>query len=169
MTLLNMEEWLCLLSTAESLYSRLILLVGRSGSGKSAVLRDLANHLSIVVININLELSQRLLELTAKQRSLRLPVLFDQIMDARHAIVILDNLEILFAPKLRQDPLRLLQRIARNRCVVASWNGSVTGGKLTYAAPGHPEYRTYKTSDVLIVEQDHRTSSEVVNNVREAG
>jgi len=47
----------------------------------------------------------------------------------------LDNTEILFNPILKQDPLRLLQRISRNRTVVATWLGNVTDSHLTYAAP----------------------------------
>src|SRR5438309_1708519 len=49
--------------------------------------------------------------------------------------VLLDNIEILFEPSLRQDPLRCLQAAARNRSVVTAWGGMVADGWLTYAAP----------------------------------
>ncbi len=65
--------------------------------------------------------------------------------------MVLDNLELLFDVELKQDPLRLLQHISRNRNVVAAWNGHVDGGKLTYAEPGHPEYREYKAKELLLV------------------
>ena len=61
------------LQAAEGLYHRLVLLVGETGSGKTAVLRDVADEFGTSVININLALSSELLELTTKQRSLRLP------------------------------------------------------------------------------------------------
>ena len=54
------------LQAAKGLYHRLVLLVGETGSGKTAVLRDVAEELGVPVININLELSAQLLELTAK-------------------------------------------------------------------------------------------------------
>ena len=76
-------------------------------------------------LDVNLALSGELLELTAKQRSLRLPGILDQIADQAHSPVVLDNLEILFDNDLKQDPLRLLQGISRNRAVVASWNGAM--------------------------------------------
>lgn len=140
------------LKTAEGLYHRLVLLVGETGSGKTGVLRDVAEELGSSVINVNLVLSGELLELTAKQRSLRLPGILDQIVDRAHSPVVLDNLEILFDKDLKQDPLRLLQGISRNRAVVASWNGSINSGKLLYAETGHPEYRSYDGVDALIVE-----------------
>ena len=53
------------LQAAEGLYHRLVLLVGETGSGKTGVLRDVAEALGADVININLALSTELLELTA--------------------------------------------------------------------------------------------------------
>jgi hypothetical protein len=142
------------LQTAEGLYYRLVLLVGETGSGKTDVLRDVADDFGTSVININLALSSELLELTAKQRSLRLPGILDQIADQAQSPVVLDNLEILFDKDLKQDPLRLLQGISRNRAVVASWNGTATGGKLLYAETAHPEYHSYDSVDALIVEME---------------
>jgi hypothetical protein len=65
--------------------------------------------------------------------------------------VLLDNLELLFDVSLRLDPLRCLQDLARDTTIVAAWNGTVTAGHLTYATPGHPEYRRYALEDLVIV------------------
>lgn len=143
-----------LLESAGGLYYRLVLLVGRSGSGKTEVLRDIAEELGTSVINVNLALSRELLELTEKQRSLRLPGILDQIADKSQEPTVLDNLEILFDKDLKQDPLRLLQGISRNRTVVASWSGIYAEGRLFYAETGHPEYRGYQSVDALIVDMD---------------
>lgn len=142
------------LQAAEGLYHRLVLLVGETGSGKTGVLRDIAEEFGSSVVNVNLALSGELLELTAKQRSLRLPGILDQIADQAQSPVVLDNLEILFDKDLKQDPLRLLQSISRNRAVVASWNGIMNSGRLLYAETGHPEYRSYDSVDALIVGMD---------------
>ncbi len=157
------------LHAAEGLYHRLVLLVGGTGSGKTAVLRDVADDLGAPVININLALSSELLELTAKQRSLRLSGILDRIVDKTQSPVILDNLEILFDKDLQQDPLRLLQGISRNRTVVASWNGVFTDGRLSYAETGHPEYRSYDSVDALIVGMDESTTVYSEKNNKEAG
>jgi Cdc6-like AAA superfamily ATPase len=142
------------LQAAEGLYHRLVLLVGETGSGKTGVLRDVAKELRTSVININLALAGELLELTAKQRSLRLADILDRIAVRDHSPVVLDNLEILFDKDLKQDPLRLLQSLSRNRTVLASWNGTMNSGRLLYAEAGHPEYRSYESIDALIVGMD---------------
>lgn len=142
------------LQAAEGLYYRLVLLVGETGSGKTDVLRSIAEEFGSSVVNVNLALSGELLDLTAKQRSLQLPGILDKIADHAQVPVVLDNLEILFDKDLQHDPLRLLQGISRSRAVVASWNGIMNSGRLLYAETGHPEYRSYDSVDAMIVGMD---------------
>lgn len=72
------------------------------------------------------------------------------IGNTNNRVVFLDNLEILFDVSLKLDPLRCFQGLARNRTVVAVWNGSFDK-YLIYAEPEHPEYRRYPKSDLLVV------------------
>jgi len=155
--------------TAEGLYHRLVLLVGDTGSGKTEVLREVADDLENEVININLALSAELLELTAKQRALRLPGILEQIVDKGQSTALLDNIEILFDKDLKQDPLRLLQGISRNRSVVAAWNGTIGKGKLNYAETGHPEFRSYDMATLTVVQMDGKTTADSDRIISEAG
>ena len=157
------------LHAAEGLYHRLVLLVGETGSGKTGVLRGVAEEFGTSVINVNLALSSELLELTARQRSLQLPRILDQIADKTQQPVVLDNLEILFDKDFQQDPLRLLQGLSRNRTVVASWNGTSTVGRLLYAETGHPEYRSYDSVDALVVGMDGKATVDTAKNIKVAG
>lgn len=134
------------------------MLVGKAGSGKTNTLRAIAKTSGQEVINVNLEISSKLLELTAKQRTLRLPEIMGQVIENLPSPVLLDNLEILFDKHLQQDPLRLLQSISRNRTVLAAWNGEMSNSKLLYAEMGHPEYRSYDSVDALIVTMDDSTA-----------
>jgi hypothetical protein len=142
------------LKTADSLYHRLVLLVGATGSGKTKILQDVADDFGVEVININLALSTELLGLTAKQRALHLQEILNQIVEGDQTPIVLDNLEILFDKTLKQDPLRVLQGMSRNRPVLASWNGTFSEGKLLYAEADHPEYRSYDLVDALIVDMN---------------
>ena len=136
---------------AESLYHRLVLVVGPEGSGKTTALRDVAERIDAPLINVGLELSCRLLDLTERQRRIRVPLLLGGIAaKTESTVVLLDNVELLFDVALRQNPLGLLQRISRRRTVVATWNGSMEGGHIVYAVPGHPEYRRYPVDGVLV-------------------
>jgi len=133
-------------------YHRLVLLVGPVGSGKTTALQQASTKLAAPLINVNLELSRRLLDLPEHQRPLEVRNLLRAALGkANDEIVVIDNVELLFDVNLKQDPLRLLESLSRNRTVVAAWNGSVSDGHVTYAAPDHPEYRRYPVEGFLVV------------------
>jgi ABC-type hemin transport system ATPase subunit len=137
---------------AAGLYHRLVLLVAPSGAGKTAALQDVHGRTAAPLVNVNLELSRRMLDLTERQRTLQLPRLLSEIVGTSAAeVILLDNLEVLFDVSLKQDPLRLLQGLSRNRTVVATWDGSIESERLVYATPDHPEYRRYLARDFLVV------------------
>lgn len=137
------------------LYHRLLLVVAPAGAGKTQALQDVAAVTGATMINLSLELSRALLELTERQRPLRVGRLLDQIAnDAGASVLLLDNTELLFDPVLQQDPLRSLQQLSRRQTIVASWSGRVEGDYLVYARPDHPEYRRYPIAELQIVTPD---------------
>jgi hypothetical protein len=153
---------------ARELYHRLILMVAPAGSGKTSALQEVSASTSLSacghaqagapLVNVNLELSRRMLDLTERQRALQLPRLLGEIVgEATGELVLLDNIEILFDVHLKQDPLRLLQGLSRNKTVVAAWNGSIVDGHMTYAVPDHPEYRRYPIRDFLVASPEVTT------------
>jgi hypothetical protein len=146
------EEILRKIHEAAGLYHRLILVVGPPRSGKTQALQEVARASRLPLINVNLEVSRRLLDLTERQRVLQVSALLGDIVATRASdIVLLDNLEVLFDVSLQQDPLRMLQQLARTRTVVAAWNGRLQDGYLTYAVPDHPESRRYPALGLLVV------------------
>ena len=133
-------------------YYKLVLAVGPARTGKTAMLTELAAEHSWPRVNVNLRLSERLLELTHRQRATRVANILDDMIRAEQSdVVLLDNIELLFAEELAQDPLRLLQSLSRNRAIIAAWPGGFDGACLTYAEPGHPEARRYQTPQAVIV------------------
>ena len=149
--------------TAKDKYYKLVLVVGPARSGKTATLAIVAQQRGWPRLNVNLRLSERLLELTQKQRKVRVAAILDETVRAENSsVVILDNIEMLFAQDLEQDPLRLLQGLSRNLMIIAAWPGTIDGGCLTYAEPGHPEARRYVNPQARIVSADTMMASEVV-------
>ena len=136
---------------AASLHHRLVLVAGPPGSGKTTALRALRDRAGASLVNVGLELSRRMLELTKRQRALRVSELLADLVDEAEppGAALLDNIELLFDPGLEQDPLRLLQGLSRHRVVVAAWPGTVADGWLTYAEPGHPEHGRYLVADYM--------------------
>jgi len=137
---------------AAQLYHRLVILVAPAGAGKTAALRDVHERIAAPLVNVNLELSQRMLDLTERRRALHLPSLLAEIIGALAAdVILLDNVEVIFDVSLKQDPLRLLQGLSRNKTVVVAWSGSIQGKHLVYGTPDHPEYRRYPLRDLQVV------------------
>lgn len=137
---------------AASQYYRLVILAGAPASGKTSVLQSVAQKLGCFLVNVNLELSKKMLELTRSQRSRQVERLLKEVIAAAPGdVVLLDNLEILFDTALEVEPLRLLQVSSRNRTIVASWNGNFRDGTLTYAEPGHPEFIQLKQTEAVVI------------------
>ena len=81
---------------AVELYHRLILMVAPAGSGKTSALQELHDRLGLPLINVNLELSKKMLDLTERRRTLQLPRLLMAIVnEVSGDLVFLDNIEIL--------------------------------------------------------------------------
>jgi ABC-type hemin transport system ATPase subunit len=129
-----------------------MIVAAPAGSGKSSALLTVHELTAAPLINVNLELSRRMLDLSERQRTLYLSRLLAEVVNRPGAgVVLLDNMEMLFDVTLKQDPLRLLQGLSRNRTLVVAWNGASDGKQLTYATPEHPEYRRYPCQDFLLV------------------
>jgi Cdc6-like AAA superfamily ATPase len=128
-------------------YYRLALVVGKTATGKTRVLRALAESAGYPLINVNLQLAERLLEYTIADRPrVTLQLMNDIIKEAKSPIVLLDNLELLFDVTLKVNPFQILKSLSRNTTVIASWSGTYDGRTLVYAEPGHPEHQTYALS-----------------------
>ncbi len=148
------EKVLACIDGAEALYHRLILVAAPSGAGKTAALRRVAETTGAPLVNLNLALSRRMLDLTERERSLRLPDLLDDVVGRDAPLVLLDNIELLFDVAFAHDPLRLLQGVSRNRTIVATWSGTLDNRYLSYAVPDHPEFRRYSRAmrgDAVVV------------------
>lgn len=151
MSTVLVDEMLRGINQAAALYERLVLVVAPAGAGKTQALLEVANRTGSPYVNMNLALSQLLLDVPVGDRPRRAPRLLDEVLDQGDSPVLLDNLELLFDPALQLQPLNWLRRIARNRTVVASWNGLVEQGHLIYAAEGHREFHREPVGDVVVV------------------
>jgi hypothetical protein len=133
-------------------YYKIALVVGRSGSGKTNLLKKICGQMQIPLINLGIELSQKLLPLTTRERKLKTCEIVSEVIDAQDAPrLAIDNTEIIFDPSLMLNPLGLLQSLSRTRLLIWSWNGEVENGHVTYAYPGHPERQRIPTSEITLI------------------
>lgn len=140
------------IAQAGTRYHKLVLVVGGPSSGKTALLRYLSDQFHIPMLNLGLELSKKLLNLTVRERKLKASDLIADLLDTQEAPrLAVDNTEIVFDTSLMLNPQGLLQNISRTRLLIWSWNGGVEEGHITYAYPGHPEYQRIPSAEMTLV------------------
>jgi hypothetical protein len=121
--------------------NKLLVIVGSKASGKTDLLQKISAQLNCPTVNVGKEVSERLLSLTVRQRRLKAEEVLAEALDAtNHREICLDNIEVLFDPTLKLNPVNLLLNLSRNRVLIAAWNGQLDGGSLVYAYPEHPEH-----------------------------
>jgi hypothetical protein len=127
---------------AETLKSKLILVVASAGSGKTDILSRLAESEGLPRVNVGIELSRKLLPVPSLQRSSEVMPLLRDLMDrsGSEKFAIFDNIEILFEEDLHINPFDILRKLAHARPIVAAWPGNFRDGRLTYARTGHREH-----------------------------
>jgi len=64
--------------------------------------------------------------------------------------VLCTEIDLLFDPTLKLDPLRLVRDVGRVTRLVITWPGSYVDDVLAYAVPGHSHYRTWRKPEVFI-------------------
>ncbi|MCY4511839.1 MAG: BREX-3 system P-loop-containing protein BrxF [Acidobacteria bacterium] len=116
------DKVLAFIDGAEALYHRLILVAAPSGAGKTEALRQVAESTRVPLVNLNLELSRRMLDLTGRERSLRLPDLLDEVVGRDAPLVLLDNIE-LWGTAAGEHERAPPQGPARNETSVATGTG----------------------------------------------
>ena len=121
--------------------SRLVFFLDREG-----FLSELESYPSL---SLNALLSEQLLEFPKQSRVRETAQLVNQLLDeVDESTVLLQDIEILFDRSLAIDPMRLLAASSKKKTLLVCWPGDKTSSGLSYAVPSHPEYRTYKTSDL---------------------
>lgn len=142
-------------------YEKLILIVGNKGSGKTRLLWDYSNSAGYQIFNINLGVSEKLLQLPANDWEYSvLSILQETLSSSKEKVMFLDNLEVLFNTQLHLNPLKLLRFFSRNKIIVATWNGRFENDQLIYAKPGHPEHRAETNIDFPIIDLNKQKNYE---------
>ncbi|MBY6083623.1 BREX-3 system P-loop-containing protein BrxF [Ruegeria arenilitoris] len=134
-----------LVEDVSTAHSKLVLLIGEPGTGKSRLLGSLAERRTTSVLNAGAALGRELLTIPRSRRHLHAAEIFRNLAHGigSDELLLVDNIEILFDRTLKLNPLDLLKRQAQSYRTVAAWPGKLRQNRLTYAETGHPEHQDY--------------------------
>lgn len=131
---------------------KLVLLIGRPGSGKSKVLRELATMRGWKYVDTRSLITDEILEMAPKARPQQVPYLMsDFLADLDGEVILLDGIEVLFAPVLNLDPLALIRQISRKHTLVVGWPGEVVSGNLMIDYNGNRKLCSGETENLMII------------------
>jgi len=132
---------------------RLVLLVGKPGSGKSKIMRQLGLTRGWRYVDCRNLVTDELLELVPKARPREAPAIMDKLLEAERAeVILLDSVQVLFTPMLNIEPLSLLRQLSRKHTLVVAWPGEYQNGRLAYMESGLPAPKSYDAPDLRVVE-----------------
>lgn len=128
-----------------TLRTRLVWVVGLPGTGKTRLLREVADlRPECEYLNLNLALALRLVEETQAQRAFSAGRHLAGILRERdRGAWLVDNIELLFSHDLRLHVVDRLKSIAQRTSLVVAWPGRLENHKLTYGSRGHPDFQHY--------------------------
>jgi hypothetical protein len=137
---------------------RLIILIGGFESGKTLLIKELAEELNGRYINLNLDLTERLLAMPRNRYADGVTVhetidnLCDEYsLDGRPLFV--DNIEILFSPELGKiNPVDTFKRISRQRVVVLALPARRQGDYAEYSQIGRDDYFRIPLEEYTVIE-----------------
>jgi hypothetical protein len=104
------------------------------------------------VITLNKELSKLLIR---KRQSNYSREIIDWISERINEIeedpILLIDIDILFEPSFKLDPLVIFKQASRNKKLLVLWPGEFKNNKLSYATPEHAHYRNWGNPGIEII------------------
>ncbi len=103
------------------------------------------------ILSLGRMLAEAILSASPRQRSVGAQrVLRALLRESKPGPVVCTDIDLLFEPTLRLDPLRLLREASRETDLVVAWPGSYSGSVLAYAASEHSHYRTWRNPELQV-------------------
>lgn len=145
---------------ATKLRTRIVWLVGEPGTGKTRLLKQLAEiRPDCEYLNLNAVLAERLKNDAPDQQPFTASQHLGVILPPRSAgAVLLDNIELLFSRHLRLPVVDRLKSIAQQTTLLVAWPGSLEIGKLTYGARNSGEFVEYSIETPLAIDLNSKNT-----------
>ena len=122
-----------------NLESKLLLIIGAPGSGKSKVIREYSQETGIPIIDLD-----KIFVNTPSEKIMEQMKNF--LNTYNQEVLLLDNKKILYAKNSTIDMLAFLKEISQSIPVVATWNGKIEDRQLFHLRKDAPEDLIYSVN-----------------------
>lgn len=127
---------------------KLLIIIGGPGSGKSKLIRELTYQDGWKIAEAKELFDDEFLEVPRADRPERAITLISAAIHRLNArVVMIDNVEFLFAPILNLDPIAMLKKLSRECPIIVSWRGHVEDNTLYFEHNGDPKYAKFTIDD----------------------
>jgi len=139
---------------------KLVILLGAFGSGKTQLLKRVAPEVGAQYVNLNLQLTERLLAVPRSGYCDGVTVhrLIDELCDELSPDgrpLFVDNVELLFSPEVGKiNPVDTFKRMSRQRPVVLALPAKRQGNHAVYSAMGREDYMRIPLENYPVVEME---------------
>lgn len=115
---------------------KLLLIIGKPGSGKSRVIREYSEETGIPIVDLDTIFAHTPPENLMHE-------MHDFLKEYRRKVLLLDNKTILYTKNSSIDLLAFLKEICKTVTVVSTWNGKIEDGQLFHFNKEAPEDLIY--------------------------
>lgn len=120
---------------------RILFVVGGAGSGKSRLIRELAEQDGWKYVEAKDLIDEEFLEIAREERPEIAKDVLEHALCAHNSdVVLIDGINVLFAPILNLKPIELLRTISKVYPIVVGWRGRFDGEILHLEHNNNPEY-----------------------------
>ena len=127
---------------------KLLILIGGPGSGKSKLIRELTFQDGWKICEARELFDDEFLEIPRADRPEKAMSLISTAIHRLNArVVMIDNVEFLFATMLNLNPVQMLKDLSKECPIIVSWRGSLEGNTLYFEHNGDPKYAKFTIED----------------------
>lgn len=104
-------------------------------------------------VPINVELAKKLVAIKPNRRTMRMELLFRQVLDVLPDEPVIKDFDVMFNPGYEVDVLKIMSSVAKTKPFRVIWPGRCEDERLIYAEEGFRDYKVFeiKKYDVTCV------------------